>query len=717
MSRSRDYSPVVHAAVDDEAPVHVRKPKKPTARAVTEKPVQLSKQKQQQQQQKQKQRPEPAQRGGSQKRSTGPGVKFRQTRTPGAGYTGSEDELSPRDEQPVPSRSHWIDSYESAPKAADAIDPLEHALDEHRIESSGDDPVAFEGRLRTLMSEVDQLKLEAAETRARHSSDRQQDQQPPLSGEAPPHPTSSAGVRILADAEADLDALSKCLEAAASRGRLAPPSPQFEAEIRSRIAAALDATARLRRAARRLADAEAASAADSATAAGELASLTGRLAESERRRTALEADTDALRAELAAARERVGAAESARGHLRLQLRQREADCDRLAVQLRGLEAQLAQARIDRDSLEQAVRSRHRQSSGDTVDLFDKKSLQSATSGDPADQRRASELKLAARAMKQRLKQLQKESQAAATELAATKSRCEQLERENQQLQAASGQPSDSSRMHESIRSLERQLETQRSECEGLRNAMRHYESLIEEYKQQVQQRTQNQQQQQQPQPSPSPPQSARRRADEAEAAKTAELLRLREAELDEANAKLKEYESGAAASRARSSSASASEDETRRLRERCDDLEQRLRAADEERRDALRALAKREDAERAAQDQLEAKRRECAALMQQVEQLSAAERDRRDTSPSGGRRLQSRCADLESQLAAQRAEAARALRESEEETRRCQRQVGDMQERLDRAEATARSLQSHVNFLKSSYANLFSATGAPPLVS
>uniref|UniRef100_A0A1I8H196 Centrosomal protein of 162 kDa n=1 Tax=Macrostomum lignano TaxID=282301 RepID=A0A1I8H196_9PLAT len=654
----------VHAAVDDEAPVHVRKPKKPTARAVTEKPVQLSKQKQQQQQQKQKQRPEPAQRGGSQKRSTGPGVKFRQTRTPGAGYTGSEDELSPRDEQPVPSRSHWIDSYESAPKAADAIDPLEHALDEHRIESSGDDPVAFEGRLRTLMSEVDQLKLEAAETRARHSSDRQQDQQPPLSGEAPPHPTSSAGVRILADAEADLDALSKCLEAAASRGRLAPPSPQFEAEIRSRIAAALDATARLRRAARRLADAEAASAADSATAAGELASLTGRLAESERRRTALEADTDALRAELAAARERVGAAESARGHLRLQLRQREADCDRLAVQLRGLEAQLAQARIDRDSLEQA-----------------------------------------------------KESQAAATELAATKSRCEQLERENQQLQAASGQPSDSSRMHESIRSLERQLETQRSECEGLRNAMRHYESLIEEYKQQVQQRTQNQQQQQQPQPSPSPPQSARRRADEAEAAKTAELLRLREAELDEANAKLKEYESGAAASRARSSSASASEDETRRLRERCDDLEQRLRAADEERRDALRALAKREDAERAAQDQLEAKRRECAALMQQVEQLSAAERDRRDTSPSGGRRLQSRCADLESQLAAQRAEAARALRESEEETRRCQRQVGDMQERLDRAEATARSLQSHVNFLKSSYANLFSATGAPPLVS
>ena len=51
----------------------------------------------------------------------------------------------------------------------------------------------------------------------------------------------------------------------------------------------------------------------------------------------------------------VSALESTRAHLQQQLRQREADCNRMAVQIRSLESQLAQEKIDNGQLTELLR--------------------------------------------------------------------------------------------------------------------------------------------------------------------------------------------------------------------------------------------------------------------------------------------------------------------------------------------------------------------------
>uniref|UniRef100_A0A1I8FDM6 WW domain-containing protein n=1 Tax=Macrostomum lignano TaxID=282301 RepID=A0A1I8FDM6_9PLAT len=399
-----------------------------------------------------------------------------------------------------------------------------------------------------------------------------QDQQPPLSGEAPRliplrqpgFESSRTPRRILTPC---LSALKRAASRAAwrrrrrsLRGRNSLPASRPPSMPPPDSAALLGASPTPKPP--RLSD--------SATAAGR----TGNPNDAEQ---ALEADTDALRAEIEPLRESASARRGiARGHLRLQLRQREADCDRLAVQ----------AARTRDSVW------HRP--GLTGTAWSRR-FGPATASSPA----------------------------ATPPIFSTRSRCSRRHSRGDpadpaaRLRAEAGGQSDEAQrlklLQESIRSLERNWRLNRSELRT------------------VQQRTQNQQQQQQPQPSPSPPQSARRRADEAEAAKTAELLRLRRLiwrrrlsrALQQRQPLLKTRRAVCASAATIWSSAFA--------------------PADEERRDALRALAKREDAERAAQDQLEAKRRECAALMQQVR---AAQR-------------LSLAPDLESQLAAQqRAEAA-----------------------------------------------------------
>lgn len=50
--------------------------------------------------------------------------------------------------------------------------------------------------------------------------------------------------------------------------------------------------------------------------------------------------------------------EQTRGHLQRQLRQREADCNRMAVQIRSLESELAQEKIEVDHLQELLRQAH-----------------------------------------------------------------------------------------------------------------------------------------------------------------------------------------------------------------------------------------------------------------------------------------------------------------------------------------------------------------------
>lgn len=74
---------------------------------------------------------------------------------------------------------------------------------------------------------------------------------------------------------------------------------------------------------------------------------------------------------------------------------------------------------------------------------------------------------------------------------------------------------------------------------------------------------------------------------------------------------------------------------------------------------------------------------------------------------------QARIADLESQLSRANALATQFRKTKEDADRRYHSRVHELQERLDQANATKRSMENYVNFLKSSYANVFNESGTP----
>lgn len=72
-----------------------------------------------------------------------------------------------------------------------------------------------------------------------------------------------------------------------------------------------------------------------------------------------------------------------------------------------------------------------------------------------------------------------------------------------------------------------------------------------------------------------------------------------------------------------------------------------------------------------------------------------------------------RIADLESQLSRANTLATQFRKAKEDADRRYQSRVHELQERLDQANTTKKSMENYVNFLKSSYANVFNDSGTP----
>ena len=73
----------------------------------------------------------------------------------------------------------------------------------------------------------------------------------------------------------------------------------------------------------------------------------------------------------------------------------------------------------------------------------------------------------------------------------------------------------------------------------------------------------------------------------------------------------------------------------------------------------------------------------------------------------------SRIADLESQLSRANTLATQFRKAKEDADRRYHSRLHELQERLDQANATKKSMENYVNFLKSSYANVFNDSGTP----
>ncbi|XP_013364853.1 PREDICTED: outer dense fiber protein 2 isoform X7 [Chinchilla lanigera] len=155
----------------------------------------------------------------------------------------------------------------------------------------------------------------------------------------------------------------------------------------------------------------------------------------------------------------------------------------------------------------------------------------------------------------------------------------------------------------------------------------------------------------------------------------------------------------------------ASQKENKQLSLKVDELERKLEATSAQNVEFLQVIAKREEAIHLSQLRLEEKTRECGSLARQLEgALEDARRQVEQTKEqalSKERAAQNKILDLETQLSRTKTELSQLRRSREDADRRYQSRLQDLKDRLEQSESTNRSMQNYVQFLKSSYANVF----------
>uniref|UniRef100_A0A8C8D3N5 Outer dense fiber protein 2 n=1 Tax=Oncorhynchus tshawytscha TaxID=74940 RepID=A0A8C8D3N5_ONCTS len=141
-------------------------------------------------------------------------------------------------------------------------------------------------------------------------------------------------------------------------------------------------------------------------------------------------------------------------------------------------------------------------------------------------------------------------------------------------------------------------------------------------------------------------------------------------------------------------------EENKQLQHRVESLERKLEEATSQNRDLAGVIAKREETIHSNHLCLEEKSRECTHLTRQLEE--ALEDARLQVSNT-----RERVVDLEKQLSRTATELTTLRRSKEEVERRYQSRLQDVKDRLEQSDSINRSLQNYVQFLKASYANVF----------
>nr|XP_020450765.1 outer dense fiber protein 2-like [Monopterus albus] len=153
------------------------------------------------------------------------------------------------------------------------------------------------------------------------------------------------------------------------------------------------------------------------------------------------------------------------------------------------------------------------------------------------------------------------------------------------------------------------------------------------------------------------------------------------------------------------------QEENNVLKEKIHNLERRLEDTKVENKEMFQALSSKEASVCSVQQQLEEKSRECSVLSRQLQQaLDDAQREVNDNMQrvlSKERVSQSKALDLQSQLSRAKTELSQLQRSKDEMERHFQSQLQNMKDRLEQSDSTNRSLQNYVQFLKTSYGNVF----------
>ncbi|XP_064649328.1 outer dense fiber protein 2-like isoform X4 [Lineus longissimus] len=423
--------------------------------------------------------------------------------------------------------------------------------------------------------------------------------------------------------------------------------------------------------------------------------------------------------------------ESTRGHLQKQLRQKEADCNRMAVQVRALESSLAQEKIETDHLQELLAAAREKAERDKEALKKATRVQkqrATRSEDAIEQLNAqlleretnlAEVQTQADQMKSRMDKLQKEKSQALAENGALRNRIMELEtrletnelRSTSQIESLTAElhvkSSDASvykleneRLKTSITTIEDKLAQAETEVTQLRSSLRQYEHLVDEYRTQHNCSSSG----------TSGMNQSRQEADEA-------MIRMDDAQKEtqrvqqDGDIELERVDLLGGQLDGVREKYSLAQDEKRNMQNRMDSMDRRVRDGDEASRDLLNTIAKKEDVIRQQNLHLEEKTRENASLTRQLENaLTDARRQAelsREKTTSKERSASSRIMELESQLSQIRSEMSRTKREKEESERRFNSRLYDLKDRLEQSHSTNRSMQNYVQFLKNSYANVF----------
>uniref|UniRef100_A0A8C3D5H5 Outer dense fiber protein 2 n=1 Tax=Cairina moschata TaxID=8855 RepID=A0A8C3D5H5_CAIMO len=466
--------------------------------------------------------------------------------------------------------------------------------------------------------------------------------------------------------------------------------------------------------------------------------------------------------------------EAVRGHLQAQLRNKEAENNRLTVQIRNLERNEAQHKAevelikeqlkelrqktdhDKEALKKALRAQKERAERSeeyaeqlTVQLAEKDSyvgealstLESWRSRYNKVVKDKSDLELEIVTLNSRMADLLE--QQTTLEDRMREDRDALMDKLHQQTTETTSFKMENERLKASVVPMEEKLNQAQMEVQQLKNSVRNYEGLIETYKSQVL--------------------KTRMEADEvtaklekcdkenkmlkdemnkeielarkqfqsqlAELEKLPEILRITETQLAKCQDQLQSYEKknvdlsviiadlrqrielqGDKMDVTRERYQSAQE-EKKQLTLKVEELERKLETTSAQNIEFLQVIAKREESIHQCQLRLEEKTRECSSLARQLEMaIEDAKRQveqTRERATSRERAAQSKMLDLETQLSRIKTELNQLRRNKDDVKRRYESRLQDLKDRLEQSESTNRSMQNYVQFLKSSYANVF----------
>ncbi|XP_072344924.1 outer dense fiber protein 2 isoform X4 [Scyliorhinus torazame] len=413
--------------------------------------------------------------------------------------------------------------------------------------------------------------------------------------------------------------------------------------------------------------------------------------------------------------------ENTRAHLQGQLRSKEADNNRMLVQIRNFERTISQQKGELDYLTEQLKQF--QMKGDR----DKEALKKATR---AQKQRAERSEDAVELLNGQL--IDKESQLAEAlstvetwrschnkvmkekskldvEISVLNNRITDLldqthhledkargemESMMNKLQKMSSESTcikmenETMKAHMSI--VEEKLTFAQSEMQQLKVSIKRYEGLVDSYKSQLM--------------------KTRMEADEcnmrlAKAEKENKILK------DDVNKEIEQIEEQNCKTREKCQQL---QEENHNLKLKLEILERKLEDLDTQNRELTQVVTKREETIHHSQQRLEDKSRECTSLARQLEvavddarrQVSSVDQTRERTQ-SKERTTQSKIMDLETQLSRTKTELTQLRRSKDDAERRFQSRLQDLKDRLEQSESTNRSMQNYVQFLKASYSNVF----------